>query len=146
MYTSYSDKIFKRIPNGESHQLFKSIERLSQLRPSEKLSNIDDIFVDYILESYPQSNREYFQFLVKFVTLFRECINKLKNESGANTEYSQTNPAEQVPDYCNEFITDFMENNDYFGLDTNELIDIIQHFCNWLYENKYTTSRLTLLA
>lgn len=144
MFTSYSDKIFTKLTNGENHLLLKSIEKLSKSKSEEKSSIIDDIFAEYILENYPQSNREYFQFLVKFVTLFRECINKLKNEN--NIEFSQANTAEQVPDFCNEFITDFMENNDYFGLDTNELIDIIQHFCNWLYENKFTTSRLTLLA
>jgi hypothetical protein len=87
-------------------------------------------------------------FLTKFVILFRECINIFRQNTDANStlEFTQNNSSDTVPDLCNEFITDFMENNDNFGLDTTELIEIIQHFCNWLYENKYTTSRLTLLS
>lgn len=91
------------------------------------------------------TNREYFSFLLKFVTLFRECINHFR-PSTDSTEFTQTHTADGVPDLCNEFITEFMENNDSFGLDTTEVIEIIQHFCNWLYENKHTTSRLTLLS
>ncbi len=84
-------------------------------------------------------------FLVKFVSLFRECINNIKKrEDGA--EASQYESADGVPDLCNEFITEFMETNDNFSLETTELIEIIQHFCNWLYDSKYTTSRLTLLS
>lgn len=78
--------------------------------------------------------------------MFRECINKLKkNVDNLKEEFTQTNNAETVPDTCNEFIIDFMEPNDYYGLDTNELIEAIQHLCYWLYVNNFTTSRLTLL-
>ena len=107
--------------------------------------NIDEIFSKYLEETYIDSNKDYFEFIVKFVILFRECINK-HNDDNTGEEYSPRNNADNVPDMCNEFITDFMEGFDYFGLDTMELIEIIQHLCNWLYENKFTTSKLSLVS
>jgi len=88
--------------------------------------------------------------MFKFVIIYRQCINKLKNPSTYNPPdlinyYTQHNNAEGVPDMCNDFVTDFMEPKDYFGMDTMELIEIIQHLCHWLFIKNYTTSRLTLV-
>lgn len=82
--------------------------------------------------------------------MFRECINQIRKGDKSESDptyipFTQINNAEHVPDSCNEFITEFMDPNDYFGLETNELIEAIQHFCYWLYVNQHTTSRLTLL-
>ena len=64
-------------------------------------------------------------------------------------DYTECYTSDQVPDLCNQFITDFMEVSNYFGLDSddckNEFIEIIQHFCFWLFDNGYTSSRLTLI-
>lgn len=110
-----------------------------------QLNTIDEIFARYLVEAYKDCNKEYYEFVCKFVILFRECINKLKNDSSGE-EFSSKFNADSVPDMCNEFVTDFMEGYDYFGLDTMELIEIIQHLCNWLYENKFTTSKLSLVS
>jgi hypothetical protein len=107
---------------------------------------IDEIFSKYLIEVSEDCNKFYFKFVVKFVILFRECINKTKIDSNFTLDYSAFNNADSVPDTCNEFITDFMEGYDYFGLDTMELIEIIQHLCHWLYENKFTTSKLSLVS
>ena len=41
-----------------------------------------------------------------------------------------------------------MEPNNFFDLDENvekdEIIEIIQHFCIWLFKNEYTKSKLSL--
>jgi hypothetical protein len=93
-----------------------------------------------------KTNKSYFDYIFKFVLLFRECFNKLKSsEVNTPNEYTQMFGAESVPDICNEFIVEFMEPEEFYGLDTNELIEVIQHLCHWLYGNGYTTSRLTLL-
>lgn len=112
----------------------------------------DGIFFQYLKEMSSKTNKEYFWFILKFIFLFRECINKFKkaqvneeNSTNDKCEYTQIYNAEAVPDQCNDFVAEFMDPNDFFGLDTNELIEIIQHLCFWLYSNNYTTSRLTLL-
>ena len=123
---------------------------------STKKGTCDEILYEYVKECSERANKEYFRFSFKFVLLFRECINKFKQdeaikaEDGSQKTFCETNPAEQAPDLCNEFITEFMENADFFGLNLDrerlELIEVIQHFCHWLYDRNYTTSRLTLLS
>ena len=139
----------------ESHNLLKTLTEMLKisttceaeldLNDTSQYKVIDEIFSKYLQDVNRDSNKEYFEFVTKFVILFRECINKHKNDN-TGEEFSSKNNADNVHDMCNEFITDFMEGYDYFGLDTMELIDIIQHLCNWLYESKYTTSKLSLVS
>jgi len=154
MYHNYKDKIFLKNPVLENHNLLRAFIKLIEASNTEDIKEnenliqcnvIDEIFAKYLVDINKECNREYFEFITKFVILFRECINKIKDENTLE-EYSTKNNADNVPDTCNEFITDFMEGYDYFGLDTMELIEIIQHFCNWLYENKFTTSKLSLVS
>lgn len=130
IYTKYNDIIFKNIRSVEEFPLFGTI----------KENTCDYGFWKYIEFAHSKSSRDYFDFVFKFIVLFRESINLKKGEN-----YSETNSAEIVPDSCNDFVSDFMEKNDYFGLEINELIEIIQHFCHWLWENGHTTSRLSLI-
>ena len=88
----------------------------------------------------------------KFIVLFREFINEIKRVSIRDefktenkTEYSELFCAEGIPESCNDFFLDFMEPKEYFGLNNNELIELTQHFCFWLYQNKYSHSYLTLI-
>ena len=123
----------------------------------------DNIFVEYLEFISGMCNKEYFVFAFKFLVLFRECINKYKNVELVNrkcilneeipdnvTEYTQKFNADQVPDLCNEFISDFMENANYFGLNSNEerneFVQIIQHLCYWLFKRSFTSSKLTLIS
>ena len=107
------------------------------------------------------ANKSYFLFAFKFILIFRECINTYKNIELQNSiivlkenipdhirEFTQYYDAEQAPEMCNEFITDYLNHCDFFGFDKIELpeiIDIVQHFCYWMFENNYTSSRLSLL-
>ena len=53
---------------------------------------------------------------------------------------------EQIPEICNEFLTEFLTSANFFGMNTpeykNEFRTIIQHFCFWLYENNFTSAKL----
>ena len=90
--------------------------------------------------------------MIKFVVLFRECINTLrqkyvrKEEQSLNkTLYTQIYNAETVPEICNDFFVEFMDPFNYFELNKDELIELIQHFCYWLFSHQYTQLHLTLL-
>ena len=43
-----------------------------------------------------------------------------------------------------------MEPNNFFGIENNdeknEIIEIIQHFCIWLFKKEYTKSKLSLAS
>ena len=113
---------------------------------------LDDIFFLYLKEFSSKTNKNYFWFINKFIVLFRECINLLKKgivkeeyKTEKEKEYSQLFSAEGIPESCNDFFLEYMQPKNYFGLNENELIELAQHFCFWLYTNKYTHSYLTLL-
>lgn len=145
------------------------LQLLFNEKPVNKEKNkkvCDDIFYEFLIYVKENSTKTYFILLLKFIILFRECMNKSKSteinqptnlaqnlasnlSNEHKKEFSSENSAESAPDLCNEFITEFLENNDYFGIedekDRNEFVDIIQHFCYWLFKNEYTPSRLTLI-
>lgn len=151
LQSNYDSKIFINYPKSVDNPLLKALVIYNEKKQNnltaegqteENLKIADEIFAKYLYDSSLRTNKGYFDFIVKFVALFRECINKLK---AGDVEFTTANSAEAVPDTCNDFITEFMDQHGYFGLNTVELIEIIQHFSNWLYENKFTVSRLTLL-
>ena len=151
IYVDYKSYLPKAYNNILDNPLFKKIYDNINLENNEnKAKNCDEVFFEYLKDMATQTNKDYFIFVFKFAVCFRESINKFKtNEVDPNKEYTEVYNSDQVPDVCNEFITEFMENADYFGMNSddnkNEFIEIIQHFCFWMFDNGYTTSRLTLL-
>lgn len=150
IFERYNNDIF---PHKESEKdpFLSIIKDYSEKEISEKSLNLiaDKIFYLYLREFYQETNKDYFHFMMKFVMMFRQCLNKIKSKESyeaADTAnyFTQKNNTETLPDFCNEFIMEFMEPKEYFGMDINELIEITQHLCHWLYINNYTTSRLTL--
>lgn len=117
----------------------------------KKKATCDSAFYQYLWEFKDKCNEKYFSLVIKFIVLFRECFNKIKRKSlkeGEEMDSSILLP-ETLPETCNEFYTDFMENNHFFGIseeETPEIIELIQHFCIWLYKNEYTKSKLSLAA
>ena len=83
--------------------------------------------------SVPQVYKEEsadFRFFLKW---FTDSLSKIQYDT------------ENLPDICNDFYIEFMEPKNFFGLNQNELIEVIQHYCFWLYSNKYTQAHLFLL-
>ena len=90
--------------------------------------------------------------MIKFIVLFRDCINserksliKQEHMTDKRMLYTQIYSAETVPEICNSFYLTYLQPNEFYGLNQEELIELIQHFCNWLNVNNYTCSKLTLL-
>ena len=156
----YRDKLFSRPEKIEDNIL---LNKLLLAESNNAIENIDkkerkcdDVFYEYLLIAQKETNEEYFLLILKFILLFRECFNlsKKKKEEGSgnnekgNEEATVNTLPETLPELCNEFYTDFMENNHFFGVDSddekNEIIEVIQHFCIWLFKNEYTKSKLSL--
>ena len=113
----------------------------------------DEVFYEYLKTFKDIVNDKYFLLLTKFVILFRECYDCSKNKDKDPTQrqkYTGDNNAEGLPDLCNEFYGEFLEQNNFFDIedqnDRNEIIEIIQHFCIWLFKNEYTKSKLSLAS
>ena len=146
--------------NKPETNLFPPEERFcfnSQIRKGETPSkidsfNLDQLFFNYLKEFSKKVNDDYLWFMTKFIVLFRECINvknkdfvKPENKTEKRELFTQIYNAETVPENCNYFFLDFLQPYGNFGLNKDELIELVQHFCHWLYVNQYTQSHLTLL-
>ena len=171
IFNQCKNELFKDIPQVESYtfypliienwdkespfqeqECYRATNRVEE--PSVKIQsyNLDELFFLYLKEFSKKTNKEYFWFMIKFIVLFRECINSLRknmvkseHQSENKQFYTQIYNAETVPEICNDFFVEFMEPYEFFGLYKYELIELIQHFCYWLYSKQYTQSHLTLL-
>ena len=143
----YLEKKYEKI---EEHPIFNYI--LNDINNNN--FNFDDSIADFIICKYlnvyfKETNENYFKFMIKFLILFRECVNQIEKNEINNKEFTTYSNAENFPEKCNFFFTDFLENKNYCKFTENEkdeLIEIIQHFCFWLYQNNYTKSKLSLAS
>jgi hypothetical protein len=113
-------------------------------------SKCDQVFSDYLLKVSKLVKNEIFRKILFFVFLFRECLNLInctKLTTNDGKEYSETFNCEDAPDISNEFVTEFLEpEKGIFEFSKEEAIDLTQNFCQWLYDNNYTCSKLSLVA
>ena len=148
----YSDKLFSEPDKYQENFILDNLvknEKLPLKAKSER--NCDEVFYEYLNTFIDKTNEKYFSLLLKFILLFRECFDVSKNKNldeDNKQQFSDKLSPENLPDLCNEFYGEFLDQNDFFGIedqdDRNEIIDIIQHFCMWLYKNDYTKSKLSL--
>ena len=149
----YCEKLFS-IP--ETYEDVSVLDNLVKNNPiSSKPKNertCDDVFYEYLSSYKDKTNEKYFSLLIKFVILFKECYDSSKaKDSKEEKKESVTGKIapEGLPDLCNEFYGEFLEPNNFFGIEEenrNEIIEIIQHFCIWLFKNEYTKSKLSLAS
>lgn len=144
-YTSIEQHPFLNKFKNDAHDFNKNM--------AEENECTDNVLMDYLNKMSQYCNSKYFSKLIKFVTLFREHVNIVnqvngKNDNGIPKEYTETNNAEDVPDSSNEFITDFLEpeaRGEDFGFSKEESIDLTQNLCYWMYDNNFTSSKLSLI-
>lgn len=149
--SQYTDKLFSKIKNYKDNPILNNLSignEISKKAKNEK--TCDDLFYEYLSTFKDKTNQNYFSLLIKFVILFREFYNEYKNkeiEDKDRHEVTNLISAEKLPDLCNSFYQEFLENNNFFGLkedEQKEIVEIIQHFCLWLFKNEYTKSKLIL--
>ena len=110
---------------------------------------IDCIIFQYIKYISNIIEKDYVVFIIKFIIIFRQYLNKEKQDlinsehiNEKKKEYTQIYGASVIPDFFNDFLMDFMENRNYFNLDKDELVKIIEYFCFWLFSEGYTDSHI----
>ena len=144
----------KEKPDIEQESYYDDFQNANIDAPLKTVNSpcVDGLFYLYLREFSKKTNKDYFWFLIKFIVLFREFVNLKKKDmlkkdilTENKKEYSQMFNAETIPDICNDFYIEFMEPHNFYGLNHGELIEVIQHFCYWLYSNKYTQAHLYLL-
>jgi hypothetical protein len=150
----YKDKLFSHPREySEIFILDNLIKNTKFPIKQKKESTCDEAFYEYLNAFKNKCNEKYYTLLLKFVLLFRECYDVHSNRDVPEenrTAVTNLLTPEKLPELCNEFYGEFLDQNDFFGIededDRNEIIDIIQHFCAWLFKNDYTKSKLSLAS
>jgi len=135
--------------------LYKIYEVFSNTKTPDENSKCDEIFAFYVFKVSKHARPEFFKKILKFILLFRECLNILyedrnKTKNNVNIpelQYSQIFNCEDAPDISNEFVTEYLKTEtNLFEFNREEIIDLTQNFCQWLYDNNYTCSKLSLIS
>ena len=150
----YKAKLFSQPKEFLDNPILKNLFENSNISTKPKNEKTcDEVFYEYLYTFKDKTNQTFFSLLVKFVLLFRESydISKTKDvKDEVKKAVTDTISPEGLPDLCNEFYGEFMEPNNFFGIEDqeekSEIIEIIQHFCIWLFKNEYTKSKLSLAS
>lgn len=138
----------------DDHPIYCTVMKLIKIKTGIDLepdsAKCDEVFSEYLLKSKNHCNKDYIQRLIKFVLLFREALNitlgdklKLSNDE----DYSSNYTAEDAPEISNEFITEYLEVDSFLlGFGREEAIELTMNFCQWMYDNNFTCSKLTIDA
>jgi len=151
--STYSNRLFSSPETYEENPVLNNLVKEVEINKPNNEKCCDDVFYEYLTTFKSKTNEKYFSLMLKFVLLFRECYDCSKNKDKKDEQRVQvtnTISPEGLPDLCNEFYGDFLEPNEFFGIsdgdEKNEIIEIIQHFCIWLFKKEYTKSKLSLAS
>ena len=125
-----------------------------------KQKKCDEAFAAYLDSVARDTNKSCYKQVLKFVFLFRECLNYFGDRLKASkqvqgvvppslpeaqsVEYCLTNTAEQAPEVSNEFVTMYLEERNQ-SFDKFSPVDLTQNFCSWLFNHGFTCSKLSLI-
>jgi len=127
-------------------KLMTTLNSYSNVNPIDPdNSKCDEVFLDYLLKVSKVCQENYFERVLKFVLLFRECLNKVNKINVGGNEYSEVSNSEDAPEISNEFVTEFMDDENEFNISKEEVIDLTQNLCQYMYDNNFTCSKLSLI-
>lgn len=152
-------------PESRTQANLEDQECIEDELAKKREKSCDQIFAEYLGFVAQKVCKEYYNQVLRFVFLFRECVNsngkqliedrkKLpeflfpKNSVLINPtkDYCCDNNGEQVPDMCNEFLLHYMKKRRHLiNLEDEELIELTQNLCSWMFVNGYTCSKIALI-
>ena len=135
-------------------------KHLEEELTSKRQKKCDEIFAEYLGYIAQNVKEAYYKEALKFVLLYRECLNHyhsqlsegkkklpdilamqppaaIKGES--KTEFCLENNAEQVPDISNEFLAAYLPKTKV-EIKQEDSKELTYHLCCWLFLNTYTCS------
>lgn len=114
---------------------------------TDENTKTDNVLIYYLTKISLHVCPEYFTKVVVFVTLFREYVNIAYQDKVEGKEYTAEMNAEDVPNICNEFIIDFLDpdNGNDYNYPKEEAIDLTLNLCQWMYDNNFSCSKLTMI-
>ena len=142
IFDEFKETLLKNYNSAKNYPLWNCLQDEAIIRDKK---NCDDIFAEYLRQVANYTNSEYFATVMKFVVLYRECINKygwIKFKAQEKTlEYSIENDAEYIPELANELVLSYLSEYDC-TFPVMERINLTINFCEWLILNGYTCIKI----
>lgn len=150
---SIEDEIITVYPNNDDNNLIRTkpnnnvidnnIKQYTIIKKFKKIKkNIDLVFSEYIDQCKYNCNKNHLKFIIIFMFLFRELINKLKN----NNFTSKKRPG-KILELSNEFFP-FINQIDFLDSFNDEIriffVENLIHLSYWLLRNYYTSAIISL--
>lgn len=161
LFTNEKCLLFKSNFNFES---YGGVIQLKQMKHKihkkglipQKDSSIDEAFIIYIINfAKVTQNTNLIEAIIKFIVLLRENINIVGPEhkervisfginlnSDNRQPYSKYNTCQDLPEFVNDFISVFVPLDELFFIELDELLDLTNNFCNWLFVNNLTNLKI----
>ena len=118
---------------NDPHDKYKIIVNINE--------KIDNIFINYLNRISLYCNPEYYTKVISFIILFRDFVDKKTIKKGKKIK------VENIPYFSNDFIDSFFNDeiiDNFIELTSNEAVELMINFCQWLFDNNYTSAKLSL--
>ena len=143
------DNINLNPPNNDNYP-----QNGNQVINHDETKICDQIFAEYLIYVAQRVSDKFFKTVIIFIRYYRECMNEygweivsryreVKSEERKKI-FCNINNAEHVPEASNDFIRIFLP-KEFDNFDRNLAVQLTRHMCHWLYQHKYTHSRVTLM-
>lgn len=117
--------------------------------------NAEEILGKYLYEIGKKVNEDFYQTIIVFSRLCKECLNEygwgLVNKTRSVTmderrkEFSkQSNSADYIPDISNDFINYYLPEK-FPTFDKYLATELVRHLCNWIQKNGYSKKIVKLI-
>ena len=152
-------KIYLKFENNEEDKKEENIsDEILETKNNEGIYtiNCNQIFAKFLFIICRYISQECFSEICFFICLYRKCLNEvLKKKDSDPEDFCENNNGENIIEVCNEFILNYVvkymkEENKFnifgnFEKTLDHSIRLLQQFCEWLYINCYTNSKIELI-
>lgn len=125
--------------------LYSQVESLMQNNEgrSEDTATCNEAFAAYLIAMARRLSIEGQAQVTEFIETLRDCLNRKGVEQGEGEDCSEMSSPQSLPELSNYFVTDYFEAYPS-NLERSTAIDLMLHFCRWLFVHRYSNLKLSL--
>lgn len=129
-------------PNSTLYPLVESFIQNPEGR-NEETATCCDAFAAYLIAMAGRLSKEGQAHVTEFIEKLRDCMDQRGLDQGEGANSSETNSSQSLPELANYFVTEYLETAPG-TLDRSSAIDLLLHFCKWLFIHHYSNLKLSL--
>lgn len=130
-----------RLSLSQDSPLYSLVETLLQnpASYSEETATCADAFAAYLIAMAGRLTADGQAQVTEFVEKLMDCADQKEGEG-----FCETNSPQTLPERANDFVTEYLESANLETLNRSSAIDLMMHFCKWLFEHRFSNLKLSL--